>query len=148
MRNRHIPLLLISLSLALGLAACQGKKSSSGGGDSIDSLETPTESKSGATDTAGAKAEAEQIFSSRCAACHGPQGKGDGPASAGLDPHPRNFTDDAWQKSVTDDHIEKIIVYGGAAVGRSPAMPANPDLASKTAVVAAIKDHIRELDSK
>ena len=30
-----------------------------------------------------ATAEAAQIFSTRCMACHGPQGKGDGPASAG-----------------------------------------------------------------
>jgi mono/diheme cytochrome c family protein len=77
--------------------------------------------------------------------CHGPNGAGDGPASAGLVPPPRNFQDAAWQKSVTDEHIEKIVQYGGAAVNKSPAMPANPDLMSKPAVVAALRAHVRAL---
>jgi mono/diheme cytochrome c family protein len=94
---------------------------------------------------ASAAAEAEQIFATRCTTCHGPEGAGNGPGSAGLDPPPRNFQDPEWQQSVTDDHIEKIIMYGGAAVGRSPAMPANPDLIAKKQVVAALRAHIREL---
>ena len=59
------------------------------------------------------------------------------------DPHPRNFHDKAWHQSVTDEHIEKIIQYGGSAVGKSPAMPANPDLTSKPDVVAALRKKIR-----
>jgi mono/diheme cytochrome c family protein len=92
-----------------------------------------------------AEEEAEQIFETRCVTCHGPRGEGNGPASAGLTPPPRNFTDPTWQTSVTDDHIEKIIKFGGAAVGKSPAMPANPDLMAKAEVVAALRAHIREL---
>ena len=69
----------------------------------------------------------------------------DGPGSAGLVPAPRNLQDPEWQTSVTDEHIEKIILYGGAAVGRSPAMPANPDLMAKKPVVAALRQHIRGL---
>jgi len=92
-----------------------------------------------------ARAEAEQIFTTRCVTCHGPQGAGDGPASAGLTPPPRNFRDPAWQASVTDAHIEQIVQYGGAAVGKSPAMPANPDLMSKPEVVTALREHVRAL---
>jgi mono/diheme cytochrome c family protein len=95
-----------------------------------------------------ASAEAERLFNERCTTCHGPAGAGDGPASAGLTPPPRNFQDPAWQQSVTDEHIERIIQFGGAAVGRSPAMPANPDLMSKSDVVAALRAHIRELASR
>jgi mono/diheme cytochrome c family protein len=98
-----------------------------------------------APDAASARAEAEKIFNERCVTCHGPSGAGDGPASAGLVPKPRNFQDAAWQQSVTDAHIEQIIQYGGAAVARSPAMPANPDLMSKPAVVAALRAHVRAL---
>ncbi len=94
---------------------------------------------------AAAHAEAEGIFTSRCVTCHGPQGAGDGPASAGLDPKPRNFQDPAWQQSVSDEHIETIIQYGGAAVGRSAAMPGNPDLTSKPQVVTALREHVRSL---
>jgi mono/diheme cytochrome c family protein len=94
---------------------------------------------------ADAIAEAAKIFNERCVTCHGASGAGDGPASAGLTPPPRNFQDPAWQQSVTDAHIEQIVQYGGAAVGRSPAMPANPDLTSKPEVVAALRAHIRSL---
>ena len=96
--------------------------------------------------SAAATAEAQQIFSTRCVTCHGAEGAGDGAASAGLTPRPRNLQDSAWQSSVTDAHIERIIQYGGAAVGKSPAMPANPDLTSKPEVVSALRDHIRSLD--
>lgn len=97
----------------------------------------------GATITAEARTEATQIFSLRCTPCHGPTGAGDGPASASLSPRPRNFHDPTWQSSVTDEHIERIIQYGGAAVGKSPTMPANPDLNERPAVVAALREHVR-----
>jgi hypothetical protein len=35
-------------------------------------------------------------------------------------------------------------VYGGAAVGRSPAMVGNPDLADKPDVVSALRAMVRE----
>lgn len=92
--------------------------------------------------------EAADLFAGRCTLCHGAQGAGDGPASAGLTPRPRNLRDRAWQTGVTDEHIEKIITYGGAAVGKSPAMPPNPDLNSKPGVVAALREHIRSLAKK
>jgi mono/diheme cytochrome c family protein len=95
-----------------------------------------------------AAAEARQIFATRCTTCHGPEGMGDGPGSAGLDPKPRTFHDADWQASVTDDHIAKIIQYGGAAVGKSPTMPGNPDLISKPQVVAALVAHVRSLGSQ
>ena len=97
---------------------------------------------------ADAAAEAKEIFSTRCSTCHGPQGKGDGPAGAALNPKPRNLGEAAWQKSVTDDHIEKIIVGGGTAVGKSAMMPPNPDLASKPDVVKALTAQIRGLGGK
>lgn len=95
--------------------------------------------------SAAAAAEAGQIFQTRCVACHGAKGEGDGPASKGLTPPPRNFQDPAWQASVTDAHIEQIVQYGGAAVGKSAAMPANPDLMSKPEVVAALRAYVRAL---
>lgn len=98
-----------------------------------------------ATASADARREAEQIFATRCTTCHGPQGAGDGPASAGLTPPPRNFQDPAWQASVSDEHIEQIVQYGGAAVGRSAAMPANPDLMGKPEVVTALREYVRAL---
>ena len=84
----------------------------------------------------------KEIFSQRCVPCHGASGAGDGPASASLDPKPRQFTDAAWQAQVTDEYIEKIIKLGGAAVGKSAAMPSNPDL-NDPSVVAGLRTVVR-----
>jgi mono/diheme cytochrome c family protein len=84
-------------------------------------------------------ADTEELFKTRCAPCHGESGKGDGPGAAALNPKPRNYTDVAWQGKVTDEDIKKTILYGGAAVGKSAAMPANPDLEDKPELDALVK---------
>jgi mono/diheme cytochrome c family protein len=89
--------------------------------------------------------EADEIYKGRCTMCHGPSGKGDGPAGAALSPKPRDLGDPAWQRSVTDEHIEKIIQSGGPAVGKSPLMPANPDLNAKPDVIKALRVIVRNL---
>src|SRR5690606_27797 len=38
-------------------------------------------------------ARGQALYAQLCASCHGPTGAGDGPASAGLDPPPIDFTD-------------------------------------------------------
>ncbi len=94
-------------------------------------------------ENAAAAGKAKEIFTQRCTPCHGPEGRGNGPASATLTPKPRNFHDKDWQGKVTNEHIERIIQYGGAAVGKSPAMPANPDLTGNREVVVALRNFIR-----
>lgn len=87
--------------------------------------------------------EGKDIFAQRCSTCHGASGKGDGAAAAALTPKPRDLSSADWQKSVTDEHIDKIILGGGAVVGKSPMMPPNPDLASKPDVVHALRQLVR-----
>jgi mono/diheme cytochrome c family protein len=87
--------------------------------------------------------EAQRMFKIRCAVCHGTSGKGDGPGSAALNPKPRNYTDAEWQKSVTDEQIRNTILMGGAAVGKSPNMPASPDLQSKPQVLDGLVQVVR-----
>jgi len=99
----------------------------------------------GGTVSDAVKAEAKTLFASRCATCHGAAGKGDGAAAAGLNPKPRDMSDAAWQKSVSDEHIEKIILLGGPAVGMSPLMPPNPDLSGKPEVVKALRMLVRDM---
>ncbi len=101
-----------------------------------------------ATGAAPASAPADpkaikEMFDTRCGACHGTSGKGDGPGAAALNPKPRNYSDKAWQASVTDEQIKKTIVYGGAAVGKSPNMPGNPDLDGKPEVVDGLVKIVR-----
>lgn len=123
----------IAIAAAALLAACQ--KTPEGDGDytyTPDPAVTPE-----------VRTEAEKLYADRCVPCHGAQGVGDGPAAAGLNPRPRNLRDKGWQSSVSNEHIEKIVQFGGGAVGKSPAMPPNPDLAGKPAVVAALRDLVR-----
>jgi cytochrome c551/c552 len=86
---------------------------------------------------------AEDVFKNRCTPCHGADGKGDGPAAAALNPKPRNYTDLAWQKAVTDEQLKQTILYGGAAVGKSAVMPSQPDLESKPEVLDGLVKIIR-----
>ncbi|MEO8137278.1 MAG: c-type cytochrome [Betaproteobacteria bacterium] len=95
-----------------------------------------------------AQKEAQDIFKNRCTICHGESGKGDGPAGAALNPKARNWTDAAWQKATPDEEIEKAILGGGQAVGKSVMMPANPDLANKPEVVKALSQIVRSFSGK
>ena len=92
---------------------------------------------------AAAQAEARTILTTRCATCHGAQGRGDGMAAASMNPKPRNFHDAEWQGATADGRIETVIVQGGPAIGKSPLMPPNPDLASKPDVVRALRAMVR-----
>lgn len=95
-----------------------------------------------------AQAAARTLFATRCSSCHGAQGGGDGPASAALNPMPRNYSDSNWQQSISDAEIAKAIVFGGSAVGKSRLMPPNPDLRDSPEVVEALVKLIRGFSTK
>lgn len=97
----------------------------------------------GAGASSAVSASGPELFAARCQACHGPAGKGDGPAAAGLQPKPRDLSDPSWQAGVTDDHLRKVIVEGGGAVGRSPLMPPQGDLKDQPAVVEKLVQVVR-----
>lgn len=90
-------------------------------------------------------ATAESLYGDRCSTCHGSNGDGKGATAEYMTPSPTNFHDPKWQRSISDAKIAKAIVYGGAAVGLSESMPANPDLENQPAVVAALVRRIRKL---
>ena len=143
--GRSLVSLALVLPLVLGIAACS---SGNKGASQSESSGQTGSSTASIQITADARAKAQQIFATRCAACHGTAGKGDGPGAANLSPKPPNFQEKAWQDSVTDQAIENVIVYGGAAAGKSPMMPGNPDLQSQPAVVAALREKIRQIGNK
>jgi mono/diheme cytochrome c family protein len=133
-----------SLGLILGaacvLALACGKES-----EQKAAPAAPVKAAASSGPSQAAKDEAKEIFVARCALCHGVSGAANGPNSEELKPQPRNFQDPEWQASVTDAHIEKIIVEGGAAVGKSAVMPPNPDLVGKPDVVMALRAYVRRL---
>jgi len=97
--------------------------------------------------TVGATADrggtGQKIFQMRCFVCHGRDGQGSGPASQGLSQKPQDLTDPSWQRSVTDDQIKTVIHAGGAIMGKSGAMPANPDLTDDD--LNSLVDYVRHL---
>jgi cytochrome c oxidase cbb3-type subunit 3 len=65
--------------------------------------------------------DATQQYEKSCKVCHGPTGKGDGPAGKMLKPPPADFA--TALKGKADADIAKAIKEGGKAVGKSAAMP-------------------------
>ena len=72
----------------------------------------------------GDPAKGREKYNQICASCHGPLGKGDGPAAAALDPKPRDLSDAKYVSTISDEQLFKTVKEGGAAVGKSPLMPA------------------------
>jgi mono/diheme cytochrome c family protein len=78
-------------------------------------------------DQAG-QSDGQKVFQTRCFVCHGRDGKGDGPSATGLAEKPQDLTDANWQRITSDDRIGLVIRAGGVAIGKTGAMPPNPDL--------------------
>ncbi len=84
---------------ALVLAACGG------GADAVATLAPVPSDFAGQTNPLGADAAAAgaEVFKTNCESCHGPQGHGDGPAGAALDPAPKNLAE--LQATAGDDYL-------------------------------------------
>lgn len=123
-----IPLLAI-FTLACG-SKSEGGDAPAAGGDQLKV-------------SAAAKGAARAIYAQRCVTCHGESGKGDGPGGKALNPKPRSFADAAWQAKTSTDHLRKVILKGGTAVGLSALMPPNPDLEAKPEVIDGLVSIVR-----
>jgi len=64
-----------------------------------------------------------RLYASVCAYCHGVDGDGFGLNSSNLTIPPRDHTDSAYIGSLDDDHLFKVIKFGGASQGKSALMP-------------------------
>lgn len=63
------------------------------------------------------------VFEKNCAVCHGATGRGDGPAAAGLNPKPANFSDPKYAAFTETKQIH-VVTEGGKEEKLSPVMPA------------------------
>jgi mono/diheme cytochrome c family protein len=113
-------LVLAALTHAL-IVGCGGSQE---GGNQATSSNPPTTTQAPpaqpATDTGAVAADpvahGKQVYQARCVLCHGPEGKGDGPAAAALNPKPRNHTDGAYMNSRTDEQLLAVIHNGKGAM--------------------------------
>ena len=88
-----------------------------------------------------------QVYAKRCAICHGPDGRGNGPAAPSMIPRPRDFTLGFFKyKSTppgappTDADLEHVVAEGLPA----SAMPYFKDLLTQ-AEIRAVVDHVKTL---
>ncbi len=93
---------------ALVVVACGG----GGGVDAVATLAPVPSDFAGQTNPLGSDAPAAGavVFKTNCEACHGPQGHGDGPAGAALDPAPKNLAE--LQAKAGDDYLFWRIAAG------------------------------------
>jgi mono/diheme cytochrome c family protein len=145
--------LLVALGAALSLAivGCGGKSAeqqntsstaapASSSPETSQTAATPAADQ-GDTSHAAMVALGNQIYQQRCALCHGPGGKGDGPAAKGLNPKPRNHTDAAYMNSRTDAQLLDVIHNGKGN------MPAWKNVLSEREMKAVLI-HVRSLAGK
>ena len=141
--------LVIAATTYALLVGCGGKNQESSTSGTTETSSTPTSTSAAPTpnttagDTTGEAAMdplvlGNKIYQERCALCHGPEGKGDGPAAAGLNPKPRNHTDGTYMKTRTDDQLLDVIRHGKGG------MPAWGGILNETEIHAVLK-HVRTL---
>lgn len=91
----------------------------------------------------GIPKKAQDMYAMVCQMCHGANGRGDGANAGNLSVKPRDYSDAAWQASVTDEDLKKVILQGGAALGKSPQMPGQPQLKDQPEVLDGLVAIIR-----
>ncbi len=142
-RRGTIAALMRSILIVVLLVSACGKNSEppppSSGSPNAKPESGPSHARAG-----GEPSQAEQMFATVCATCHGMDGTGQGPAAASLNPKPRDYTDTAWQASITDDQLKQTILKGGQGVGKSPMMPGQPQLADHPDVLDGLVQIIRK----
>lgn len=110
---------LVALAVIGGAACSRGPSAS---GESAASTPAPAAPATPAPPPTYEARIGREVYGHYCQTCHGDSGAGDGFNAFNLDPHPRDFSDPAFQKK-TDADIRDAIRRGGAGVGLSPLMP-------------------------
>lgn len=76
-------------------------------------MSEPIDLKAALAPTEESLEKGKTLFATNCVACHGAQGRGDGPAAAALTPKPRNFTSpDGWTNGHTLTDIFRTVSKG------------------------------------
>lgn len=84
------------------------------------------------------------LYARWCAACHGVAGRGDGPNAMNLPVKPAEHASREAMAARPDDSLFDTIASGGAAMNRSPRMPAFGATLSAAEIRALVR-HIRSL---
>ncbi|MCH7813621.1 MAG: cytochrome c [Planctomycetes bacterium] len=93
-----------------------------------------------------ASEQGHQLYLAHCAACHGPTGRGNGPAAIALDVPPRDFRDEPFRyistlNGVPTEEDLRQTIRSGRHFG---AMPARPNL--RDVEVHLLAEYVREIN--
>lgn len=147
--NRTLP---IVLSIAVLTAACSGKESPPTSEPAAPAPATaPTApAPESVVNSASAGDAGASAYGMYCVTCHGAAGKGDGVASAALNPRPADFSAGAFKYDVNGngtkgdaDDIKAIIRDGAAKHGGSPLMAPWPMLSADQ--LQAVAEYVKSL---
>jgi mono/diheme cytochrome c family protein len=133
------------LLIVAALAYIAGMHSAKGGGEGATRTETAAANVDVTTllqHTPEQVAKGKELFAVNCASCHGSLGKGDGPASAALNPKPRDFTSGYWRYGGGEARVVRTISQGSP--GTAMASFANLPLADRF----ALAHYVRSLGPK
>ena len=92
-------LFILLILISITLTACGG----GGGVTAPVALASVPADFAGKTNPGADAAAGIEVFKMNCEACHGPQGHGDGPAGAALNPAPKSLAE--LQKTAGDDYL-------------------------------------------
>lgn len=143
-----LPLTVAAVLMAAGCSKKEPEPAALPGATPPVQADTPAMSTTVVAAAAGgAGASAYAMY---CVTCHGPTGKGDGVASASLNPKPADFSVGAFKydtngngtKGEVDD-IKAIVRDGAAKHGGSPLMAPWPMLSADQ--LQAVAEHVKSL---
>lgn len=97
-------------------------------------------------DVSGIEGRAEKIYQVACSQCHGISGDGLGLNSSFLAQEPRNHTSAKEMKKLSNEHLFKVIKFGGVSVDKSTLMPAWGALI-KDKDIEALVAYLRQLSN-
>ena len=110
MKRSSIHIIILSLLIVLGLAACGGDDTSEA---SSEEAVAQTNAESGSGQTSGDATAGQELFTGTCSACHGPAGEG----------VPNLGKDMTASEFIAGKSDEELIAF--IKVGRDPSDPLN-----------------------
>lgn len=134
MIRRILPAMFAVPALAMALS-CGG-----GGNQAVPPADAAAKPVSTAADLDKGRA----LYAANCAPCHGETGKGDGPGAGVFKPPPRDHSDAAYMKTLSDKDLASVIQIGGALRGK-PLMPSHPQI--RGADLDALVAYVRSLSA-
>lgn len=131
--SSSVGVISFSIALLVALAGC----GAGAGPESVDPNAPVTHEV-----TAELLERGQTVYTQNCAPCHGPKGKGDGPAAATLNPKPRDHSNGQYMDQLSDQKIADTVRMGGVISGY-PNMPSSPHIQGED--MAALVAFVRSL---